>query len=170
MGNWARILVVALAAASSLATSSEDDYRPDAATVDGAGGGDGGSGVTYEAAGIAAALDRIVIVKADPSLDICAGVRLVHPGESMAFGITAPDTWAVELAYVTHDAYDCAAVPFPVDTVMSTGGSGGVTWTIDAGEIYPTSLDIDVTLEFTPEEEWVPDSVRMVADDLPVER
>jgi hypothetical protein len=169
MGNWARLLMVVLAAVSSLATSMEDDYRPDAALHDG-GDGDGGSAVTYEAAAYPTAMDRIVIVKADPYLDICAGVRLVHPGESMAFGISAPDTWSVELAYVTQDAYDCAAVPFPVDTVMATGGSGGVTWSISGGDVYPSSVDIDATLTFTPQQDWVPDSVRMIAEDVPVQQ
>jgi len=169
MRDWARLAVVMAAAFASLATSMEEDYRPDAASGDG-GDGDGGSGITYSAAGIPAAFDRIVVVKADSNLDICAGVRLAHPGESMSFGITAPETWAVEFAYVTEGAQECAAVQFPVDTVMATGGSGSVTWTVDAGEIYPDTIDIDATLSFTPEQAWVPESVELRASDVPVQR
>jgi len=170
MGNLARLLVVLAAAFCSLATSCESDYVPDAGSGggDGASGGDGGSGITYEAAGFPSALDRIVIVKADELLDICAGVRLVYPGESMAFGITSPENWSVELAYVTQDAFECEATPFPVDTVMTTSGSGEVRFTVEAGQVYPTKLTIDARLNFTPEQEWVPDTVRMIATEVEV--
>jgi hypothetical protein len=168
MGNVARLLIIALAALASLATSTDEGAPPDAAGGDGSSG-DGGAGVVYDAAGMAMALDRIVIVKADPGPDICAAVRLVCPGEGMSFGITAPEGWAVEFAYVTRGAAGCSASQaFPADTVMATGGSGSVTWTVQEQGAYPDKLSIDATLAFSQKPEWVPATVEMRATDLSI--
>jgi hypothetical protein len=155
-----------LALLACLAACGEGDARPDAG-VDAAPGPDGSAVVTYRALGIPGGLDRIFITRADPALDLCAGLHLVAPGADQ-LDIDLPPDWGVELTYLYQGAATCHDdILLPEGAVPAGAGSGAITWDL-AGEAYPGALSIDVTLTFYSAWPWVPDTVEFLASDLAV--
>lgn len=162
-------------AGGAISACNHDAVAPDAgpdARIDAASGADaapdGDATVTYQATGIAGGLDRILITRADPARDLCAGLRLVWPDSGDTFDIALPPDWGVELTYLYEGAATCHDdVILPTGAVPASSGSGAITWDSSDGS-HPALLSIDVTLMFFSALPWVPDSVDFVATDLSV--
>jgi hypothetical protein len=139
------------------------DTGPDAG-ADATPGPDGSTAVTYRALGIAGGLDRIFITRAEPALDLCAGLHLVAPGAGDQFEIELPPDWTVELTYLYPGAASCHEdFLLPEGAVPASAGSGAITWD---GEGFPGLLSIDITLTFFSAWPWVPDTVDFQISDL----
>ncbi len=146
------------------------DAGGDAAAVDAALIDADPAQATYAARALIGALDRILITKADPVLDICVMVRLVSPAGIGKLGITLPANWDTEFAFAYPGAADCHTfTEFPQNPVYALAGSGAIDWTVAGGEIYPTEItSVDVTLTFPANQQPIPETVRMAAGNLPV--
>jgi hypothetical protein len=156
-----------LACLAGLPACGQSYTAPDASS-DATPGQDGSTVVTYRALGIAGGLDRIFITRADPALDLCAGLHLVAPDAGGQLDIELPPDWGVELTYLYLGAATCHEdILLPEGAIPAGAGTGAITWD-GAGEVYPSLLSIDVTLTFFSVWPWVPDTVDFLASDLSV--
>ncbi len=144
---------------------SDGAVADDGASADASDGSvaDAGAGV-YTAYKSSGGYDRVVIFKADTVRDVCFEVRLIAPGSGSG-GLTLPSQWNFDSAKVTHDAKACVqlyggnAQSWPV-----ASQSGTISW---AGYM-PSTLDIDVTLNFSGQPAWAPSSELLKQATIPV--
>jgi hypothetical protein len=162
-----------LGLASMAACRGDDDAMADAgpAPVDADPSATDATPDGYRGVAIVAALDRVAIIKADYTTDLCAVLRLVTPAGTQSFGITTPTDWGVEFAGATRGTTDCLSQDFPQVAEYAVSGSGSVTFTVPSGMYHPTMLSVDATIDFNTASapSWVPASIRFQAMDLAVQ-
>lgn len=148
---------MALALALGACTDGDDAPAVDGSVSDAPLPGE----VTYQAWGIISGYNRVLITRADPVRDVCAGLVLIEPGEP-AFDITLPEGWGVEHSFAYLGAAGCHESRFVPDTAsLASAGSGTVT----LGQALST-VSVDVVLSFASP--WVPDRIELVASELGV--
>ncbi len=149
--------------------TTEDPTTEDPTTEDPTDGGDNAEYYAFAAPG---GLDRVFIRKADPDTGLCTEIRLVYPGFGMMIGPTPPPGWGVESATVYNALEGCLEMDFlnVPEQQPAHSGTGAIEWNmLDANELYPCELDLDVELMFDQSMQWVPASETMSAQNLPVE-
>lgn len=120
---------------------------------------------TYEAYwGPPAALDRIYVSKADPALDVCFQMELVHPTSTTAYAVLMPQQWAVQGLSVRKGATFCGGSPFTPDSVQATSANGSIDFQGD----LPCALDLAFDATFPQTAPWVPASASFNAAQVPV--
>jgi hypothetical protein len=104
----------------------------------------------------AGGLDRVFIRKAEKNSGRCTELRLVWPGQDGFFRIDTPPEWGVEFARIADGLDGCLTFdPLAQPAVDAAAGVGTVTW--PDGQICPTTLDVEVTLDFISGDlPWVP--------------
>jgi hypothetical protein len=113
-------------------------------------------------------IDRIVIAKRDPGLDLCFNVVLASPSSGPGTaGLTLPPGFSLESAAV-GPGYPC-----PVRSSMGTR-AGAVTGSVTAvdfvagGSTFPAHVNADLSLSFAPNDAGAPGTVTFAAQDLDV--
>ncbi|HMJ15566.1 MAG TPA: hypothetical protein VK524_29320 [Polyangiaceae bacterium] len=120
--------------------------------VGGAGGqggapaGDASTAPVYEIGRYIGGFDRLSIVKRDRARDYCVAIALVSPGRAPV-GLELPDAWGLEGVSAADSAEAC---PRAIGVPESTSVSGRIAWASVGTTGWPCSIDLDVTLTFTP--------------------
>lgn len=121
----------------------------------------------YAASYIAGEQNRLSVRKADLTNDWCVTFTLVAPQDMgpLEYDVMLPATWRVQSALIHQGAKDCLSFAgFPVEPIMAVSGDGSASW---AGAC-PNSLAVDLTVNFPPEQPWVPAAVLLQAPAVPV--
>ncbi|MEZ4380104.1 MAG: hypothetical protein R3A79_02060 [Nannocystaceae bacterium] len=115
-------------------------------------------------------LDRVFIRKAEKNSGRCTELRLVWPGmQAEPYAIDTPPEWGVEFAMIADGLGGCLTFePLAQPTVDAAAGVGAVTW--PGQPICPTTLDVEVTLDFLAGDlPWVPMKDTLSATQLAVD-
>lgn len=121
----------------------------------------------YAASYIAGEQNHLSVRKADLADDWCVTITLVAPQDMgpLEYDVMLPATWRVQSALIHQGAKDCLSFAgFPVEPIMAVSGAGSASW---AGAC-PNSLAIDITVNFPPDQPWVPGAVLLQAPAVPV--
>ena len=104
-----------------------------------------------------AALDRLVIYRADFGADVCTRIRLNSPPGGLLYAdLTTPDYWSAYEITVSEGADECSDTGPAAPTVEATAATGTISWDEEGPGACPLDLDIDVSLEFPAGAAWVP--------------
>lgn len=145
-----------------------------AATTTGDGGtGGGAAGDTIlEAFHVDGEYPTVRVFEGDPVNDRCAIMRLALVGsgggdDPRYAAVARPDGWGVEYVFVSHTFADCFDFNKAAehDLQVADTASGSVTF----GAWPPDTLDIDVTLVFTPDAAWIPPEETLSGTGVPVD-
>jgi hypothetical protein len=102
----------------------------------------------------------------DPCLDICAQVTLHDGANQGGLDLDVSEGWGTQAARVLQGAADC---PGDGDTELAYGAAGSVTFEIAGNDDFPCELDMDFTLAFNQDANWVPETVVYNASAVSVE-
>ncbi len=127
--------------------------------------------VEYAAFFGAGGLDHLLIHRADFLNDRCTSIHFAWPVDPMPeFAITAPNGWNFVNAFVGAGTDGClAGMPMADPVVGAIAGAGAGTWQQEPDMYCPLTLDLDVTLDFPPDQPWVPAQEQMLVTALPVQ-
>jgi hypothetical protein len=130
----------------------------------GAAGAAGQSSVSYLGCTSVGGIDRIVVSKRDTARDLCLNVVLDSPGQSPQ-GLTLPSGFGLESAS-SGPATPCPTRAAGVRTSQVTGSvdpaSTGATG-------YPTHVNVDLTVVFSPSDAGAPTSESLSAQNVDVQ-
>jgi hypothetical protein len=158
-----------LVACGCQATDDTGSTQPGATTGGVSTGGASGDYTAFYLPGENSMYRRILVRKVNVAAGLCTTVILISPPiTNESFTITLPPMWGVEGAVVQQAAADCLTVwQLPAEAGFAELGAGSAAWSQETP--CPSTLDIDVTLEFKQEQPWEPVKDALQASGIPVQ-
>ena len=122
----------------------------------GAGGAGAGTAVSYSGCNFIGGVDRISVAKRDPARSLCAVIVFADGTSANPSGVTLPQNWKVEFAFITTSVGACELRAPPTGAARSTSQTGTASWKTGTAAPF-TTADVDVVLHFTGDGGAIPD-------------